>query len=162
MNPGTRNNYWVIVASFAVSMLLDILPLPQGLMAFWPEWLALVLLYWVVALPNRVGIFTAWLVGLFADALHGSLLGLHALSFSIMAYFALVLYQRIRLFPRWKQSLVVAMLVGIYMLFALGLKSLTLSFEQGIGYWFPMLSSAILWPWLFILLRDIRRQFRVN
>ncbi|PWK47818.1 rod shape-determining protein MreD [Pleionea mediterranea] len=162
MNPGIRNNYWVIVLSFAVAMLLDILPLPAFLLPYWPEWVAMTLLYWVVALPQRVGIMTAWVVGLFVDALQGSVLGLHALSLSVMTYFALVLYQRVRLFPRWKQSLVIAMLIGIYMLLALILKSLTVTVEKQFSYWIPMLISGAIWTWIFILLRDIRRQFRVN
>ncbi len=162
MNPASRNNYWVIVATFAVAMLLDILPLPAGLRLYWPEWVAMVLLYWVVALPHRVGVITAWVVGLFVDALQGSVLGLHALCFSVMTYFTLILYQRIRLFPRWKQAMVVAMLIGIYMLLALWLKNLTAPVERSFSYWLSMLVSAALWPWLFVLLRDIRRQFRVN
>ena len=162
MNPEQRNNSWVIVLTFLIAMLLDILPLPDTLQSYWPEWVALVLLYWVVALPQRVGIFVAWIVGLFVDALQGSLLGLHALSFSLMAYFSLLLYQRIRLFPRWKQSLVIAMLVGIYLLIAFWLKIITEPVEKQFSYWFPMVTSALLWPWLFVLLRDLRRQFRVN
>ncbi len=162
MNPEARNNYSVIWVSFAVALLLDILPLPSGLQLYWPEWLAMVLLYWIVALPQRVGIITAWIVGLFVDAVQGAVLGLHAVSFAVMAYFGLLLYQRIRLFPRWKQSLVVAMLIGIYMLLVLWLSSFTQPIDKSIGYWFSMLVSAFIWPWIYILLRDIRRQFRVN
>ncbi|WP_144391485.1 rod shape-determining protein MreD [Pleionea sediminis] len=162
MNPVARNNYWVIIASFATAMLLDTLPLPKFISPYWPEWLAMVLLYWVVALPQRVGIMTAWVVGLFVDALQGAVLGLNALSLSVMSYFALVLYQRIRLFPRWKQSLVVTVLIGIHMLLTLGLKSLVAPIEKSLVYWLPMLISGIVWSWVFILLRDVRRQFRVN
>ncbi len=162
MNPDARNNSWVIWASFAIALLLDILPLPSGIQLYWPEWLAMVLLYWIVALPQRVGIVTAWVVGLFVDAVQGAVLGLHAVSFAVMAYFGLVLYQRIRLFPRWKQSLVVAMLIGIYMLLVLWLSSFTKPIDKSFGYWLSMLISAIVWPWIYILLRDIRRQFRVN
>ncbi|NVJ49561.1 MAG: rod shape-determining protein MreD [Gammaproteobacteria bacterium] len=162
MNPTARNNTWVIWASFAAALLLDILPLPDLLMPYWPEWLPMVLLYWVIALPHRVGIFTAWIVGLFVDAVQGSTLGLNAMSLSIMTYFTLLLYQRIRLFPRWKQSLVIAMLVGIYMLLVLGLKNLITPFDSHFSYWIPMFSCGLIWSWLFILLRDLRRQLRVN
>ncbi|WMS87097.1 rod shape-determining protein MreD [Pleionea litopenaei] len=157
-----RHNYWVIWASFAVALLLDILPLPKLLMPYWPEWLPMVMLYWTIALPHRVGIFTAFIAGIFVDAVQGSVLGLHAMSLSVMAYFSLLLYQRIRLFPRWKQSLVIAMLVGIYMLLVLGLKSLFIPFNTHFSYWIPMFSSGLVWSWLFLLLRDVRRQLRVS
>jgi rod shape-determining protein MreD len=101
-------------------------------------------------------------VGLFVDAVQGAVLGLHAVAFAIMAYFGLLLYQRIRLFPRWKQSLVAAVLVGIHMLLVFWLSSFTRPVGKSFSYWIPMLVSAAIWPWVFILLRDIRRQFRVN
>ncbi|NVJ58875.1 MAG: rod shape-determining protein MreD [Gammaproteobacteria bacterium] len=162
MNPDVRNNYWVILASLTIALLLDILPLPGILEVYWPKWIVMVLLYWTIALPHRVGIFTAMMVGLFVDAIEGDVLGLNAMSLSIMTYFSSLLYQRIRLFPRWKQSLVIGMLTGIYMLVALGLKSLVMNYEKSFVYWVPMFFSGLFWPWLFILLRDIRRQFKVN
>ncbi|MCO7224060.1 rod shape-determining protein MreD [Pleionea sp. CnH1-48] len=162
MNPDARNNYYMVWMSFAVAMILNLLPLPKALELFWPDWVAMALIYWIVAIPHRVGILTAWLIGLFIDALEGSVLGLHALSFSIMAYFSLLLYQRIRLFPRVKQALVVALLIGVQMLLTLWLKNLTQPIERTMSYWLPLMSNAILWPWVFILLRDLRRQFRIN
>ena len=162
MNPDVRHNYWIILASFAVALLLDILPLPGFLQDYWPKWVVMVLLYWTIALPHRVGIFTALIVGLFIDAVEGEVLGLNAMSLTVMTYFSLLLYQRIRLFPRWKQSSVIGMLTGIYMLIALGLKSLIMSYEKNFIYWIPMFMTGLFWPWIYVLLRYIRRQFKVN
>ena len=52
----------------------------------------------VVALPDRIGLFSAWIAGFFMDVLEGSLLGLNALALALVAYLALSLYQRMRMF----------------------------------------------------------------
>ncbi len=162
MNPDARHNYRVILITFILAILLDIFPLPDNLVFFKPEWLTLTLIYWIVALPQRVGIFTAWFLGLFVDVIQNTHLGLHGISFAVTAYFCLILYKRIRLFPRVKQALVVAMLIGVYLLIRLWLKTMTQPVDRHFGYWIPMATSALMWPWLYILLRDVRRKYRVN
>ncbi len=162
MNQAVRNNTWVVILTLTVALLLDILPMPSIIAPYWPKWVALVLLYWSLALPHRYGLITAWVTGLFVDALEGTLLGLHGLCFSVMVYFVILSYQRIRLFPRWKQSLVMGMLVGIYMLLAFWLKSLTLPIEKSFTHWLPIITSGFAWVWVFIILRDLRRYLRVQ
>ncbi len=81
MNQAVRNNTWVVILTLTVALLLDILPMPSIIAPYWPKWVALVLLYWSLALPHRYGLITAWVTGLFVDALEGTLLGLHGLCF---------------------------------------------------------------------------------
>ncbi|MEY3661077.1 MAG: hypothetical protein RLZZ169_1903, partial [Pseudomonadota bacterium] len=71
-------NRWVIVLSLVFAGVLAVLPLPGWLELWRPDWVALVLVYWVIALPQRVGLLTAWLVGFLVDVLKGTLLGLNA------------------------------------------------------------------------------------
>ena len=67
---------WVIVFSFFIAYLLAIVPFPEWAMNYRPEWVPMVLIYWVMALPYRIGIGSAWIVGLVLDILEGSILGL--------------------------------------------------------------------------------------
>ena len=153
---------WVIVASFVLALLLTMLPLPDWAAVFRPEWVTLVLIYWCMALPGRVSIGWAWGVGLMLDVTLGSLLGLHALSLSIVAYLTIKLYQRIRVYPLGQQSLAVLVLVAMNQLLNLWILGIIGSTPGSWTYWLPSLSSAILWPWLFIVLRGSRRHFRVQ
>ncbi|MEE4245004.1 MAG: rod shape-determining protein MreD [Kangiellaceae bacterium] len=162
MQGSSRKNYTVFIATVIVAMILDIWPIPDDVVPYWPKWVVLVFIYWCIALPHRIGILTGWMIGLFIDVLTGSLLGLNAFCLAIVAYFALTLYQRIRLFPRWKQSLVIGMLVGQYMLISFWLNGLTNPIEKSWSYWLAMVTSAAIWPYVFLLLRDVRRRFRVN
>lgn len=55
---------WVILLSFIIALLLTTIPLP-GLLADWrPAWVAMMLIYWCIVLPERVGVGIAWLLGL--------------------------------------------------------------------------------------------------
>ena len=77
---------WIILGTLVLAALFTVLPLPDWLEAYRPEWVALVVIYWVVALPDRIGLFSAWIAGFFMDVLEGSLLGLNALALALVAY----------------------------------------------------------------------------
>ena len=59
-------NGWVIWLSLAFGLLLSVSPLPEFMQIGRPLWVALLLTYWVLALPHRVGMTTAWVLGLAA------------------------------------------------------------------------------------------------
>ncbi len=54
---------WVIVASFLAASLLLVMPLPNWLEYYRPEWMALVVIYWAMALPHKIGLASAWALG---------------------------------------------------------------------------------------------------
>jgi len=156
---------WVIVFTFLFSMVLAVLPMPDMFPAeigyLRPEWVVLVLVYWIIALPHRVGIVTAWSVGILLDVLLGSLLGQHAISFVVVAYIAVSLYQRLRMFSIWQQSLVVFGIVGLNQLINFWIESIAGHTEWNLWYLLASVMSAFLWPWIFLLLRYMRRRFNV-
>jgi rod shape-determining protein MreD len=150
---------FVILLSFASAMLMNVLPLPEILELFKPDWVALVLIYWVMAIPNRVGVLVGWLVGLFVDVLYGTLFGVHAMTFALVAYLIQMTFHRLRLFPRWKQSINIAVVIGIHMLLGIILRSFVQPISTSLSYWLPLVGAMLFWPWVFVLLRDIRRKF---
>jgi len=157
---------WVIALTFLVAMVLAVLPMPEmfpveiGYLR--PEWVVLVLIYWVIALPQRVGIVIAWMVGFLTDVLLGSLLGQHAMSFVVVAYIAVSLYQRLRMFSIWQQSLVVFAIVGLNQLINFGIESIAGLTVWNLWYLLASVMSAFLWPWIYLLLRYLRRRFGVS
>ena len=86
MTAARASGQWVIAASLLLALLLSVWPLP--LWAQWgrPEWVAMVLIYWVLALPARVGIGVCWFTGLVLDILEGSPPGQNALALGVVAY----------------------------------------------------------------------------
>ncbi|MFA5531003.1 MAG: rod shape-determining protein MreD [Thiohalomonadaceae bacterium] len=152
---------WVIAASFAVALLLTMLPLPDWAAPLRPEWVVLVLIYWCMALPSRVGVGTGWILGLLLDVARGAILGQHALALSLVAFLAVHFHQRIRIYPLWQQGFSILMLVALAQMLVLWIKGVVGQLPGTWTYWLPSLTSSLFWPWVFLLLRDVRRRFRV-
>jgi rod shape-determining protein MreD len=141
-------------------MMLTIWPLPDWAARFRPDWVALLVIYWCLAMPHRVGILTAWVAGVMVDALTGSLLGEHALALTVVAFLTLQSHLRLRLFPLWQQTVSVVAFLVVYQFLLLWIDGIT---GQVTGSWerlLPVLTSAVLWPWILNLLRILRRRYQ--
>jgi rod shape-determining protein MreD len=145
-----------------LAALLAIFPFPNWLLWARPEWLALVLVYWVIALPNRVGIFTGLVLGVLLDVLEGALLGQNALSLAVLALLSLILYQRMRVTSLWQQSSMVFLLIGINQLICQWIQNLQGVGAQSLMFLLPAFTSALLWPVVLLILRGLRRHYEVS
>ena len=161
MNENARNGTQVILISVVVALFLTILPWPTWAEEFRPQWLAMTLIYWSLALPNRVGVFWGWVAGLVLDVVSGTVLGQHALSLSVTTYLAVELHPRVRVFPLLQQAVSVWVLLLVERLLSLWVIGATGQPTPTLWYWMPTFVGMLLWPWVFILLRDVRRRFAV-
>ena len=157
------NGVWAIVLSFFLAYLLAIVPFPEWAMNYRPEWVPMVLIYWIMALPYRVGIGSAWCAGLILDILEGSVLGLNAIGLVVVAYVTSSIHLRFRMFSSIQQSGLVLVLLGINLFLSHWLKVITgHTAASDMMFIMGALTSAVLWPSLFQLLRQIRRGFEVR
>ena len=152
----------VIVFTFIIALLLTVIPLPDWALTLRPDWVGLVLIYWCMALPDRVGVTTGWFMGLMVDLLTGTLLGQHALSLTIVAYVTLNFHQRLRLVPVWQQSLTILVLLVLHQLLSLWISRIICRPGVPWYFWTPSLLGMIIWPLVYATLRGMRRGFRVN
>ncbi len=153
---------WVIIATLAVGFILDSLPVPPWLGSFKPDFLALVLMYWCMALPQRVGVITGWVLGLLVDAAQGVLLGQHALVYSIWAFCAVKAHRQVRLFPLWQQALTMLLFLLMGRLLLSWMNGI-MGYSSGDGWFFvPAVTGALFWPIVLIALRDLRRHYRIE
>ena len=153
---------WVIALSFLVAFLLAGIPLPGGLGHFRPDWVAMVLIYWCMALPRRVGIGVGWLVGLLLDVGRGALLGQHALALAVVAYLILQTYRRVRVAPPWQQAISVLVFLLIEQILVFWISGVIGYPPRDWWYLAPAVGGMLLWPLLFVILRDVRRHFQVT
>ncbi len=153
----------LIVLSFIVASLMAIVPLPEWAIYYRPEWVALMVVYWVVNNPERVGIGVAWMVGIMVDALTGSLFGLHALGLALVAWLALRLRLRLRLFGVFQQASVILVIIGLQLLLSQWLQFL-FDLPRGTNMMFlaPAVTSALFWPLAWILLGGLVRSLDLN
>jgi len=157
-----QHGLWVIWASFLVAYLLAVVALPDWLIQARPEWVALALVYWTIALPHRIGLITALVVGVGLDALEGAVFGQNASSLMVLSLLSLVLYQRLRMFNILQQAGTVFILIGINQLICQWIQNLQGTGANSLQFLLPAVSSAIMWPVVLHLLRSLRRHYRVS
>jgi len=154
----SRLRYLVIHASLVVALILMILPLPDWAQIYRPNWMALVLIYWSMALPGRVGLWFAFFSGIVLDTSLGTILGQHTLALVVVVFFNLNFYQRIRVLVLAQQA--------IYVFALLLINQVVVAWVEGImgrptplmAYFGAPLVGMVIWPWVFVILRDIRRK----
>lgn len=153
---------WVIAISLTIAFLLDRIPIPIFLEKIRPDLVLVVLLYWVILLPHKINILTSWVIGLFLDIGRDTLLGQHALAFSIVAYLALKACRHIRLTSIWQQTLFVAILLIIKQILIFWINGIIGYPPRDWWYLAPTLGGIIIWPLIFIILSDISYYFQIN
>lgn len=152
----------VIILTIIAALLLTQLPLPAVVAPYQPEWVILVLIYWAMALPERVGVGVAWFVGLLLDVLRDTLLGQYALAFALTVYITLRLYQRIRNFPLRQQVISIFILMLIHTGLVVWIKALAGANVHFSMAFIPAVASSLFWPLIYFVLRSIRRTYHVT
>ncbi len=148
-------NLPIVALSFFLAMLLGILPLPTDWAWFRPEFVALLVIYWVMTLPDRMGHSC-----LVQDVVENATLGQHALALVAVAYVCVLSYQRIRNYALWQQAAWVFVLVGIHQLFWNWVHSLAGPAAQSLIFLVPALVSALLWPIVLIVMDRLQVRTR--
>jgi rod shape-determining protein MreD len=133
------------------AVLLNLVPL--GRVAAMPDVLALVLVFWNVYQPRRVGIGAAFLFGLAMDVHDGAVLGQHALAYTLLSYFATAIHRRLLWFTVPSQALQILPLF-------IAAHAVSLLVRMVVGGMFPgwnlllaPFAEALLWPiasWLLL------------
>ena len=152
---------WVIYASLAMTLLVTLLPLPIDWRGLRPDLVALALFYWVLALPHRVGVTTAFTVGVAQDLIDGAPLGVSSPGLMLATLLLFYNYQRIRHFDLLQQSLAIL----VFLILSAGIEQWL---RNGIGVpavpWVgveSMIFSMLFWVPIRTLLRRSRRYYEV-
>ncbi|KXU38302.1 hypothetical protein AXE65_02265 [Ventosimonas gracilis] len=147
--------------SLFCGLLLDIVPLPDFMQPGRPLWLALILSFWVLYLPSWVGFFTAFVLGLFADVLFGTWFGQHALVLLWLVFCLRLAERRLLRSTLWWQSQWLLLIFASAQLIHLWLGVLGGSRPALLSFLLPAFISAVLWPWIFLLLRGLQRRLNL-
>lgn len=149
-------HYGRIILTLAIAMGLRIAPWPDTISPFNPDWVLLTLIYWSLALPERVGIFHAWGVGILTEVLTGRLFGQYALAYSLCIYFCLKRHKRLRHLPLIQQGLFIFFCLLFSHLLIFWLKTLQHPAQLETSFLFPVITGTLCWPIVYTSLRSIR------
>jgi rod shape-determining protein MreD len=162
MRQSTLSELLTIGGSFFIALCLSELPLAESLQVARPEWVMVVLIYWVMTMPHRVGIFSAWCVGVLSDVLHGQIIGQNSLILVIVAFFMQHLYQRVRMYLVWQQAGVVFLLVGMGQCIKYFIQATMVGqTPESMLHLLSAVVSAVLWPCVYLILRAVRRYYDI-
>lgn len=152
------NNYGFgrIVLTIVFAMGLKIAPLSAIFAVYNPDLVLLVLIYWSLAVPERVGIFHAWIFGLLTDVLTGRLLGQYALAYSLVIYICLMLHKRLRQLPFIQQALFIFFCLLLSQLLLFFIKNIQQTAELKPTFWLPVFVGTVCWPLVYTVLRFVR------
>lgn len=151
-------NGFMIVLTIIIAMLLMMVPLPESARFFRPEWVVLTLMYWAMALPHRVSIGVGWLSGLIMDVMMGGTLGVMAFSYAFAVYLIARFHLQLRQYPLWQQALTIfSVVLLVHFVSVMAGRP-----EMSLVVWMPVVTSTLMWPVIYPVLRKVRRTFQVS
>ncbi|HSD99832.1 MAG TPA: rod shape-determining protein MreD [Burkholderiales bacterium] len=142
-----------IALTLIAALMLNLLPWSGTWLWLKPDFVALVVLYWCIEQPRKVGFVSAWMMGLFMDVADGTLFGQHALAYSILAYAGIVLHRRVRMFSGTPQVMHVLVLLLLNDLIVLAIRLAAGADFPGLQYFIGTFVAAALWLPLGVLLK---------
>lgn len=151
---------WLVYGSFVFGLVFAIIPLPEMVNAARPFLLAMLLAYWIMEAPTRVGMGTAFLLGLVGDLMSASLLGEQALRLVVIAFLVQRFRARLRFFPLWQQAGAIGLLLLNDRVIS-ALVHFVVGAPQPVWTsWLSPVLALVLWPWLYVLLDMARLRAR--
>ena len=148
--------FLTLVAAFVLDMLQSMSWL--GNAAWAPDWLALVLVFWAIHQPLKVGVGISFILGLLTDVHQTSLLGQHALSYTVQGYLATMIHRRILWFDVPSQALQVLPVFMAAQLLELSVRIAAGGLFPGWAFLLPPLLQALMWPLMTVLLLAPQRR----
>lgn len=145
-----------IAFTLFVAFVLNIQP--WGRVIGMPDFVALCLLFWGIHQPRRVGIGTAFIMGLLMDVNNASLLGEHALAYAILSYIAITIHSRVLWFPLLKQIWQVLPLLLFAQIIQMVVQFLMNGQYTSAIYLLDSCVAAALWPFITIILLAPQRR----
>ena len=148
MMHGKRINFgWArVVVLTLLALAATVVPLPELLEPFRPNFIALTVLWFCLLSPRLLGLGYAWLAGLALDGTSGVLLGQHALTLTVIAYVACKLRLQIRAFPPLQQSAVILALLWLNEFLLFWIDGIAGHAITDWRRWITVPVSAALWP----------------
>ena len=154
------NKLLAILITILLSFVLMLSTFTLG--SFSPDWTQLFLIYWVLATPMNIGLFSSWIIGLLVDVIIGSTLGINALMYTIVSFLITKIHHIVRYITVFQQSIVIFFILLIKVTFILWVEAMLSIDNQGFSIYWGCLTSALFWPFVFYFLRNIRRRYNIS
>ena len=156
MSPDRASRRVPVVITFIVGLMLSVMPLPESVQAFRPDWLALLVIFWTLQLPRTWSVGSAWIIGIVLDVSYGTLLGQHALALCIVAFITTRFHLLMRVFPLSQLTMTVFSLLALYQFILFWINGVAGVTAPAATYWGPVIVGSAIWPFLHMFLSGVR------
>ena len=154
MNSGSQR--LPVLICIIAALMLSIVPLPEWAAPYRPDWVALTLIYWSIALPRAYSVGTAFLLGIAQDIAFGTLLGQHALALCLITYLTVKFHLQLRVFPMSQMTATVFALLGLYQFILFWINGVAGIYTDAAVYWGPVVTGTVLWPVVSLFFGGVR------
>ena len=145
-----------VIITLIVGLMLAIMPLPETIRAFRPDFLVLVLIFWSMQLPRTWSVGTAWIVGIVLDVSYGTLLGQHALAMCVVTFITVRFHLLMRVFPLLQLTATIFALLALYQFLLFWINGVAGVTAEASEYWGPVITGTLVWPFLYMFLSGVR------
>jgi rod shape-determining protein MreD len=149
-----------ILLSLAIGFILQYLPLADFMSWFVPQWVLMIFIFWQIQKPNLINFWWVWPIGLLLDVQQSDFLGTSVVSLACVLYVLQMMYQRLRVFNVAQQTLIIFLLICSFELVSYWALILIDDVNKPLSLWLPALISALVWPWLYLLLSSMSHRLR--
>ena len=151
-----------VLITILVAFMLMIMPLPDALESFRPDWITLILIFWAMTVPRSYSVGIAWLVGIVLDVAQGTMLGQHALALSVVIYITVKFHLLMRVFPLSQLTATVFALLALYQFLLFWINGVAGVSANAIDYWGPVITGTLIWPVLSTFLTGVRYRVQMG
>ena len=149
-----------VIGTLFVGLMLSIMPLPDSIAVFRPDWLALLAIFWAMQLPRTWSVGTAWIVGIILDVSYGTLLGQHALARCVIVFITVRFHLLMRVFPLSQLTATVFALLALYQFLLFWINGVASVSAAAATYWAPVITGTLIWPFMYMFLSGVRYRTR--
>jgi rod shape-determining protein MreD len=134
-----------IYLSLFLAFICLLLPWSGFMLTIRPDFLLLVIIFWLIRAPSVCNVGTAWFAGLLMDLATGGIFGQYALAYTVTAFFAVMYQRRLVLFSGTQQLAYLTLLLLTSQISLLILKIFAGMQFIGWAYFLPSVSGVLLW-----------------
>ena len=139
--------WFTLLFAFALNII------PLGRHPAMPDFMALGLVFWNIHQPRRVGVGLAFMFGLMMDVHNATILGQHALAYTLLSYFAVSIHRRLLWFTVPSQAVQILPLFVAAHAVSFVVRMLAGGMLPGWELLLAPLFESLLWPlvtWLLL------------
>ncbi len=154
--------YWAFAISCFVAFTLMLVRVPDWLSSFWPDWIALVIVYWALYAPHNIGPKAGFVIGTMLEVLMAKTFGVLSLALAVLVFLVNLSHLQLRVSSRWQRVFLVILFVAIFKLINLWFEGMVGGDRLTAQDWYSLLGDLAVWPFLTIVLDELRRVYRLR